>query len=68
MPVATPHAQSGPAALVGRQALATMSRTTGATAQPALPTQMTTLSFASSGGGGEGRSACSPVGLVASTL
>jgi hypothetical protein len=28
---------------------------------------MTSWSFASSGGGGEGRAACSPVGLVAST-
>ena len=44
-----------------------MSRTTSATAQQAVPTQMTTWSFASSGGGGEGRVARSPVGLVAST-
>ncbi len=33
----------------------TMSKTTSATAHPAVPTQVTTRSFASSGGGGEGR-------------
>ena len=43
------------------------SRTTNATVHPAVPTQMTSWSFASSGGGGEGRAACSLVGLVAST-
>ena len=42
-----------------------MSRTTSATAHPAVPTPVTSRSFASSGGGGEGRAACSRVGLVA---
>ena len=41
-----------------------MSRTTSATAHPAVPTQMTTWSFASSGGGGEGRAARSLVGFT----
>src|SRR5215469_16472427 len=44
-----------------------MSTTTSATAHPAVPTQMTTWSFASSGGGGEGRAACSPVSFIRPT-
>ena len=42
-----------------------MSRTTSAIAHPAVPTQMTTWSFASSGGGGEGRSPRSRVSFIA---
>src|SRR5258705_6884742 len=40
------------------------SRTTSATAHPAVPTQMTTWSFASSGGGGAGRAARSRVRFI----
>ena len=43
-----------------------MSRTTSATAQPAVPTQVTTWSFASSGGGGEGRASGSRVSFTPS--
>ena len=43
-----------------------MSRTSSATAQPAVPTQVTTWSFASSGGGGEGRDSGSRVGFTPS--
>ncbi len=43
-----------------------MSRTTSATAQPAVPTQVTTWSFASSGGGGEGRASGSRVAFTPS--
>ena len=41
-----------------------MSKTTSATAHPAVPTQVTTRSFASSGGGGEGRASCSRVSFT----
>src|SRR6202012_768972 len=44
----------------------TMSRTASATAQPAVITPVTSWSFASSGGGGEGRSSCSPVSVTPS--
>ena len=43
-----------------------MSRTTSATAHPAVPAQMTTWSFASSGGGGAGRAARSRVSFIPS--
>ena len=43
-----------------------MSRTTSATAHPAVPTAVTSLSFASSGGGGEGRASCSRVSFTPS--
>jgi hypothetical protein len=42
----------------------TISRTTSATAHPAVPTLMTTWSSASSGGGGAGRSARSRVSFT----
>jgi hypothetical protein len=42
----------------------TMSRTTSATAHPAVMTLMTSWSSASSGGGGEGRSARSEVSFI----
>src|SRR5206468_9946423 len=41
-----------------------ISRTTSATAHPAVPTQMTSWSSASSGGGGAGRSARSRVSFI----
>ena len=41
-----------------------MSRTTSATAHPAVPTPVTSRSFASSGGGGAGRSARSRVSFT----
>ena len=41
-----------------------MSKTTSATAHPAVPTAVTSLSFASSGGGGEGRASCSRVSFT----
>ena len=44
-----------------------MSRTTSAIAHPAVPTQMTTWSFASSGGGGEGRAVGSRVSFIPSS-
>ncbi len=43
-----------------------MSRTTSAIAHPAAPTAATSWSFASSGGGGEGRGACSRVSFTPS--
>jgi hypothetical protein len=43
-----------------------MSRTTSATAHPAVMTPVTTWSFASSGGGGEGRASCSRVSFTPS--
>ena len=43
-----------------------MSKTTSATAHPAVPTQVTTWSFASSGGGGEGRACRSRVSFTPS--
>ena len=43
-----------------------MSKTTSATAQPAVPAQVTTRSFASSGGGGEGRASGSRVSFTPS--
>jgi hypothetical protein len=55
-PIASPHTQvqihqRSPAGRLPR----TMSRTISATAHPAVMTPVTTWSFASSGGGGEGR-------------
>ena len=44
----------------------TMSRTTSAIAHPAVPTPMTSWSFASRGGGGAGRAACSRVSFTPS--
>jgi DNA-binding MarR family transcriptional regulator len=49
---------------LGGRLLRTMSRTTSATAHPAVPVQMTSWSFASSGGGGAGRSARSRVSFT----
>ncbi len=43
-----------------------MSRTTSATAHPAVPTVVTSLSFASSGGGGEGPASCPLVSFTPS--
>src|SRR4029077_13307268 len=65
IPNATPHAQvqihqRWPAGRLSRM----MSRTTSATAHAAVPTQMTTWSFASSGGGGERRSAGALVSFI----
>ncbi len=66
-PITSPHAQvqihqRAPAGTLSR----TMSRTTSATAHPAVPTQVTTWSFASSDGGGEGRASGSRVGFTPS--
>src|SRR5208337_1843637 len=44
----------------------TMSKPTSATAHPAVPTQVTTWSFASRGGGGEGRASCPRVSFTPS--
>jgi hypothetical protein len=65
--MASPHAQvqihqRWPAGRLSR----TMSRTTSATAHPAVPTLMTSWSSASSGGGGAGRSARSRVSFTPS--
>ncbi len=43
-----------------------MSKTTSATAHPAVPTKVTARSFASSGGGGAGRACCSRVSFTPS--
>ena len=64
-PITSPHTQvqihqRWPAGRLPR----TMSKTTSATAHPAVPAQVTTWSFASSGGGGEGRASCSLVSFT----
>ncbi len=66
-PITSPHAQvqihqRAPAGRLPR----IMSKTTSATAHPAVPTQVTTWSFASSGGGGEGRAPGSRVSFTPS--
>jgi len=66
-PITSPHAQvqihqRAPAGRLSR----IMSKTTSATAHPAVPTQVTTWSFASSGGGGEGRAPGSRVSFTPS--
>ena len=66
-PIASPHAQVQihQRSWAGRLPR-TMSRTTSAIAHPAVPTAVTSLSFASSGGGGEGRAPGSRVSFTPS--